>query len=151
MKKSAIILLPFLLSGLVRDLENNHPGTPGITNQVDGPYVFYKKNRVSVNYILDSSDHKLVQTDTASLETKRDLVLNINTDILNQSFSVRLKDQLQNEKSEFDSVSKLFAISDIEGDFSSFRQLLQANGVMDEEYNWTFGDGHLVLTGDFVP
>ena len=151
MKTTAIILLPFLLAGLVQELENNHhPVTPGVMNQVDGPYVFYKKNSVFVNYILDSSDHKLVQTDTASLETKKDLVLRINTDILYQSFSVRLKDQLQNEKSEFDSVSKLFAISDIEGDFNSFRQLLQANGVMDENYNWTFGDGHLVLTGDCV-
>jgi hypothetical protein len=151
MKRSAIVLLPFLLAGLVQDLQNNHhPVTPVIMNQVDGPYVFYKKDRVFVNYILDSNDNKWVQTDSASLETKSDIDLHINTGILNQSFSVRLKEQLQNEKSEFDSVSKLFAISDIEGDFNSFRQLLQANGVMDENYNWTFGDGHLVLTGDCV-
>jgi hypothetical protein len=151
MKRSAIVLLPVLLSGLVKDLENSHhPVTPGIMNQVDGPYVFYKKNSVFVNYILDSNDNKWIQTDTASLETKRDLVLNINTGILNQSFSVRLKDQLKDEKDEFDAVSKLFAVSDIEGDFNSFRQLLQANGVMDENYNWTFGDGHLVLVGDFL-
>src|SRR6185503_2902022 len=34
--------------------------------------------------------------------------------------------------------------------FAGFRKLLQAGGVIDADYNWTFGNGHLVLTGDFV-
>ena len=28
--------------------------------------------------------------------------------------------------------------------------MLQNNGVIDKDFNWTFGNGHLVLTGDFV-
>jgi hypothetical protein len=28
--------------------------------------------------------------------------------------------------------------------------MLQGNGVMDEQYRWTYGNGHLVLLGDFV-
>ena len=44
----------------------------------------------------------------------------------------------------------MFVVSDIEGEFKAFRQLLQGNNIIDENFNWTFGNGHLVLTGDFV-
>jgi 3',5'-cyclic AMP phosphodiesterase CpdA len=40
-------------------------------------------------------------------------------------------------------------ISDIEGNFGAFRKLLQAAGVINDRFEWTFGDGHLVLAGDF--
>jgi hypothetical protein len=62
---------------------------------------------------------------------------------------VRLKKKLQNEKSEFRRVKNLVVVSDIEGNFGALRKLLQANKVIDADFNWTFGDGHLVLTGDF--
>ena len=42
------------------------------------------------------------------------------------------------------------ALSDIEGNFAAFRKLLQSNRVIDSNFNWQFGNGHLVLTGDFV-
>ncbi len=129
---------------------NSHIVATDLRNQVDGPYVLYQKDKVFANYILDSNGKKWVQTDTANVTGKRNLFLHINTDIPGQTFSVQLKDQLQNEKNEFKDVSKLLALSDIEGDFSSFSQLLQAGGVIDENFNWTFGDGHLVLTGDFL-
>src|SRR4030095_7816107 len=55
-----------------------------------------------------------------------------------------------NEEPEDNSVKKMLVLSDIEGNFTAFRQLLQGNGVIDENFNWTFGEGHLVLVGDFV-
>jgi metallophosphoesterase len=44
---------------------------------------------------------------------------------------------------------KLIAISDIEGRYHEFKQFLIANKVMDKNYKWTFGKGHLVTVGDF--
>ncbi|GAB3636672.1 hypothetical protein GCM10027422_22620 [Hymenobacter arcticus] len=44
---------------------------------------------------------------------------------------------------------KLLAISDIEGNFIGFEQLLRGAGVVDAQLNWQFGRGHLVLVGDF--
>jgi hypothetical protein len=72
------------------------------------------------------------------------------TDEDGKTFTVKLKKELENEKTEFSKVSKQFIVSDIEGNFGAFRKLLQANNVIDANYNWTFGNGHLVLTGDFV-
>ncbi len=153
MKKSIIAILPFSLIGMITHRNGNDHGSPiskEQQSQVDGPYVFYKKDKVLAKYILDSNGTKWVQTDTAALNNKKDMVLHVGTDIPGETFSVSLKDHLQNENSEFDKADKLLAISDMEGDFASFRKLLQAAGVIDNNFNWTFGNGQLVLVGDFL-
>jgi hypothetical protein len=76
-------------------------------------------------------------------------LLKVKTDEPGKFFMVELKQQLQNEKSDYPDVSKQLILSDIEGNFGAFRKLLQGNGVVDASFNWTFGDGHLVLIGDF--
>jgi hypothetical protein len=48
----------------------------------------------------------------------------------------------------YDDVSKIFAISDIHGEFEPLVNLLHASGVIDQEMHWTWGDGHLVVNGD---
>lgn len=50
----------------------------------------------------------------------------------------------------YDDGKPIFAISDIEGNYRSFRDFLITAGVIDADLNWTFGEGHLVLLGDFV-
>jgi len=65
-------------------------------------------------------------------------------------FFVKFKDSLQVEKSVYDSVSKIIAISDIEGNFNALYSFLISNKVIDKNYNWIFGNGHVVFLGDFV-
>jgi hypothetical protein len=45
-------------------------------------------------------------------------------------------------------VRKLAAFSDPHGQYELLMQLLAANGVVDADSNWRFGDGQLVVTGD---
>jgi len=104
---------------------------------------------VLVKYIVQDNTGKLVQADSVSIPEKKNLTLHVATDIPGKTFPVVLKDQLQNEKPESPYVNKMLVISDIEGNFAAFRKLLQGNGVIDENFNWTFGNGQLVLTGDF--
>lgn len=118
--------------------------------QTDGPYVIYKNDQVYLNYILDDNGVSKLKVEIVPLSQKESIKLNVATDIKDIWFNVALKKELQNEKTDFSSVNKMFVVSDIEGEFKAFRQLLQANNVIDEKFNWTFGDGHLVLTGDFV-
>jgi hypothetical protein len=87
--------------------------------------------------------------DSIPFSQKENTALRVASDEAGKAFTVQLKKELVNEKSEFPGVTKMFILSDIEGNFSAFRKLLQVNGVMDENFNWTFGSGHLVLTGDF--
>ena len=117
--------------------------------QYDGPYVQYKGEQVFVNYIMDSNGTKIVKTDSIGLQQLDSLSLKVMTDIPGKSFQVRLKKKLKGEKSEFSRVKNMLVLSDIEGNFAAFRKLLQANKVIDEDFNWKFGDGNLVLVGDF--
>ena len=154
MRRAPIVFLPLVLSGIIL-YSNSKPfvasgSKEAVAIQHDGPYVFYKKDKAFVKYILDSNGTEWVQTDTMNLDNKKNYTLHVATDIPGQTFPVTLQDQLQDDSSEFASTDKIFALSDMEGDFSSFRKLLQAAGVIDNNFNWTFGTGHLVLVGDFL-
>lgn len=131
-------------------LPNDNCGNTAVQgNQYDGPYVLYKNNQLFVKYIYDDSGVKSVQIDSIPLAQKENTSLRVSTDEPGKVFTVQLKKDLQNERSEFSGVEKMFIVSDIEGNFNALRKLLEAHAVMDENFNWTFGSGHLVLTGDF--
>ncbi|MBE0639647.1 MAG: ankyrin repeat domain-containing protein [Bacteroidales bacterium] len=49
---------------------------------------------------------------------------------------------------DFQNVSKVLALGDIHGHYSAFKKYLIQNGVINENLDWTYGDGHLVLLGD---
>jgi len=49
---------------------------------------------------------------------------------------------------QFDGVQRFMALSDIHGDFGSFRDILVNTGVIDGNDDWSWGDGHLVINGD---
>lgn len=107
----------------------------------DGPYIMYKNNSRIAYSIISSS------VVTNELAGKNAGAFTVRTD-LNRTFTVRLKQKLQVEPAEFAKPGKLLALSDIEGNFDALRKLLQSNGVMDENYNWIFGNGHVVFNGD---
>jgi hypothetical protein len=64
-------------------------------------------------------------------------------------FTVQLKKKIQEPSSvSAGSEENTFVVSDIEGEFEPFRNLLLAGKVIDEHYNWTFGKGNLIIAGD---
>jgi Calcineurin-like phosphoesterase len=152
MKKFSITLLPFLLACSFfanRPARQQLSSFSTVEGQVDGPYVSYKGEQVFVRYILQNGTTKTIQTDSMPVTQKETISLKVATDDPAKFFTVRLQKKLQNEKSDHKKVSKKLVVSDIEGNFGALRKLLQANGVMDADFRWTFGDGHLITTGDF--
>ena len=139
-------LFPLLVAGLLLPGEQCNPHS----TRYDGPYVLYKKDKLIISYINDEQGTRTLQNEKLEAAQKSTAVLQVATDEPGKFFTVQLKKDLDNEKTEFPDANKLYIISDIEGNFGAFRKLLQAGGVMDTSYNWTFGNGHLVLTGDFV-
>ncbi len=115
----------------------------------DGPYILYKGDSMQVYYI-DSGDQVNVRSQSLPVSARTTQVLQVATDEPGKFFEVRLKNKLENEKAEYAKPKKMLVLSDIEGEFGAFRKLLQAAGVIDANYRWIFGDGHLVLVGDFV-
>lgn len=111
----------------------------------DGPYVFYEGGQLSSYSIIEGRPIK-----ANFPENRMTVTLKVRTDIIGRTFEVRLKPGLGYELSNYEMPNELIAISDIEGNFDSFRKLLQSTEVIDEKLNWCFGKGHLVLVGDFV-
>ena len=152
MMKVAFIILPFLLPvltipGDTARMPAHNQTIFSISN--DGPYVLYRNTNILIKQVEDSNGFKTVKADSVSLSQKELLELKVKTDEPGKTFTVKLKRRLENEKSEFTGPEKMFVLSDIEGNFRAFRRLLQGNGVIDSDFNWIFGKGHLVLTGDF--
>lgn len=66
-----------------------------------------------------------------------------------QWFYFQLKDSILTEPDTYPMPSRLLAMSDIDGNFKRLYGLLHGTGVIDRQMNWIFGNGHLVLNGDF--
>lgn len=110
----------------------------------DGPYIFTSGD-TTVQYeskIVISSSQK-------DLPGVRANTLIQVEDDTNGQFIVKLKEEYNPEPSEYKKSRKMVVISDIEGNFTAFKKLLIATGVIDKTYQWNFGKGHLVLTGDY--
>ena len=115
----------------------------------DAPYVFYKDGNIIVKSIVTDENGAEVIINSYPLNEKNKIQINC-TFGNNPGFNFhgKLKDTLAVEPAIYPDVEKLFAISDIEGNFEALRKLLISNGVIDEDYNWIFGTGHLVIAGD---
>jgi hypothetical protein len=153
MKKLVLIFVPLILVSFILPNEKcvHNKNSDGMeATQTDGPYILYSGNKMFVKYIMSDDGWKVLKTDTLDALQKASYSFTVATDMPGSTFTVKLKSELRNEKCDFKKITKQLAISDIEGNFRDFRRLLQANGVIDSNYNWTFGEGHLVLTGDFV-
>jgi hypothetical protein len=88
--------------------------------------------------------------DSLAVSGRAGYAVKVATEVQGETFDVKLKTKLQVERSEWGKPRKQLVISDIEGNFAAFRKLLVSNKVIDNNFNWTFGEGHLLLIGDFV-
>lgn len=111
----------------------------------DGPYVFYKNDSLFVESIANG---KLKKEASPFQQNKTTIVNIVVPGQPADFFSVPLKKRMEAERSEYKPVEKLFVTSDIEGTFNGFKKMLLAGGVINEQFNWTFEKGHLVVCGD---
>lgn len=110
-----------------------------VLDGVDGPYVF-DDVKYSVN-----QQNELIKEQFNRKEMLTVLVNNSDQD----QFKVNLKKNYKVEPENYEMPTKMIAISDIEGNFNAFSSFLLNNKVINKDYSWIYGDGHLVLNGDF--
>ena len=116
----------------------------------DGPYAFYKNDSViSVNYIKGNQEDGFF-LDQKEYSANREIQSYCYFPIDSTRFEFSIKTDFENPKSTYVDDNKILAISDIESGYKTFRDFLINSKVIDEDLNWTFGTGHLVLVGDFV-
>ncbi|MEJ2880296.1 metallophosphoesterase [Pedobacter sp. GR22-6] len=108
----------------------------------DGPYMMNEDNKLIV-YTFNGSKMGQESYEKNALKS-----IKTNTHELDKQFEVILKNKLIHEPALHPEAEKLLVLSDIEGNFEAFAKLLQANKVIDKDYNWIFGKGRLVFAGD---
>lgn len=111
----------------------------------DGPYLSVHNNSVHILRVNERGD--ISMSIDEGVRSFSCIVDNEDQD----SFTVTI--DANNSSSgpcKFEMSSQILVVSDIEGNFNPLYSLLIVNGVMDENYQWTFEDGQLVVLGDLV-
>ncbi len=128
------------------DLLSANGATAELRGGVDGPYILYDTILNITTMITINKQNELI-VDTLK-KAPREIIVKTP---FNESFTVKLKRTKTEWRSRYNKKpDKIFAISDIEGNYYDFVTSLKNNGIIDDELNWEFGKGHLVLLGDFV-
>lgn len=112
---------------------------------VDGPHIFYDTLK-DITTIVTVDAQNNIKLDTLTKPPDEVIVITPTGD----SFNVPIREPAIEKKSVFKKADKIFAMSDIEGNYYDFVTALKNNEIIDDQYNWIFGNGHLVLLGDFV-
>jgi hypothetical protein len=134
------LLLPVLLFA-------GDPPNDGTKAGVDGPYVFHRDGKVVVKSV-ERSDTGLVAR-IAVFEEHHPVLLTCTIPEKNERFSFLLRDSFYTQPDQYPQPAKMLVLSDIEGNFEGFKMILMGAKVIDRDFHWIFGKGHLVLNGDF--
>ncbi len=90
----------------------------------DGPYIFIEENLfIEKNIINGEVITKTLKPDAFATEFPTDPAV-------------------------FNDINKIAAFSDLHGQYDLGVELLKNNNIIDEQLNWDFGRGHLVIVGD---
>ena len=115
------------------------------TVSADGPIIIYENDKI-INYQIFPKDTSFT---TSNVEISKQDTLTCYVDETKDTFQFQLKDTLQIEPTAYALPNKMLIISDIEGNFKGFKSILLGNQIIDNKFNWTFGNNHVVLVGDF--
>ena len=123
------------------------PPVDGSKADADGPHVFYRGQNIIVKSVERLDTSAVARTQVYS--SKAMPVLSCRIPDSGDEFSFTLRKNFEPEPDHYELPARMLVLSDIEGDFTAFKMMLTGAKVIDGQFNWTFGDGHLVLVGDF--
>lgn len=113
-------------------------------DSTDGPYLFFQDSQINA-YSIDTQN-QIIRKNAFNTDSFRVVIPNESQN----EFWFTLQENHTTSPSIYPAAEKIFAISDIEGNFEAFVSLLHSNGIIDRNFIWKFGNGHLVVVGDLV-
>ena len=116
----------------------------------EGPYIFHESDSLlTINYIKGNRDDGFhVEMISSTPDSSMSLEFYYPIDSTHVNFELHTEFEIP--KSIYADSHKILAVSDIESNYKTFRDFLINSGVIDHELNWTFGQNHLVMVGDFI-
>lgn len=108
----------------------------------DGPHVYWESKTDAVVFYLCGGEFAAQRYRTSSAITFKGMCADslVTHEILARAPTI--------QPFEFTNVPKIFAVSDIHGDYDELVRLFKAAGVIDDNFGWSWGTGHLVIVGD---
>jgi len=146
-----ILVLALLFIGNLLGARVHYADNPLAQNwDGEGPYVFFSDDGgLSIQHLeADEAGGYAAKEAQTTFDASPRVTCHYPLD--STSFEVALGTEFETPPSVHDDGNKIFAISDIEGNYAALRNFLVGGGVIDEDLRWTFGAGHLVLVGDVV-
>lgn len=139
----------FVLVSLNGSLEyGNNPLSLNLDKE--GPYVFYENDTILiVNYIRGNKIDGFY-LDKKEYHSDSEIPASCYFPLDSSNFNFTIKSEFKTPKTTYSDNQPILAISDIESGYKTFRDFLINNEVIDNNLNWIFDKGHLVLVGDFV-
>ncbi len=117
-------------------------------HSLDGPYIYTESDSLTIISVEQRKSASFF-VKTTKLKRSKGLEFYSKTNNLDKDqFTFTLMKEHKIPRAVYEPQDKIFVTSDIEGNFNTFYSLLVGNKVMDSNYNWTFGNGHLVICGD---
>lgn len=114
------------------------------SNNWDGPYIFHEDNQW-VSYGINGQNE--FYSEKVKVETPIRVVAPKQKP---DHFIFCLSQRYTIPEAVTQTSEKIFAMSDLEGNYYALVQLLKGNSIVDEELNWKYGKNHLVIVGDMV-
>jgi len=136
----SLLTFPFVLTA-------GDPPVDRSKADADGPHVFYRGKSVVVKSVERRDTSVIVRTQV--FDNRKMAVLTCRIPETGDEFSFKLRDTLAIEPDYYELPDRMLVLSDIEGNFLAFKLMLLGAKVIDENFQWTFGNGHLVLVGDY--
>jgi hypothetical protein len=109
----------------------------------DGPYIYQVNNRLKAGWIENGIYRENFIVPENFERLCRDFNLSFTYKDLSDTYL--LKPEFNQSFSNADSIA---VISDIHGEYGIYIDLLKGTGIIDNNLNWKFGKGHLVVLGD---
>lgn len=146
---SFIVLIALIIFGLAIGADA-HLSEDKLAYKLEGEVHVFFENGQSVARVIKGDSEQGFHVDTVPLTGSEERGFPVVFSADNSVFEVNIDEQIETPAVVYDDGEPVIALSDIESGFAAFRQFLLTHGVADEQLNWTFGKGHLVLVGDFV-
>lgn len=139
MKKLTLFVLAitFYITGIANDKNSD------VKSYFDGPYVFFEES--GQNRTIWVAEGKLFEKEFSPKESFEFA----EPSLPNLIFSKK-ENWASKPKGKYNTSESVIAISDVHGQYDVFTTLLKNHDVVDDQLNWNFNKGHLVVVGDVM-
>ena len=109
----------------------------------DGPYIFNQDGKIRIWWIKSNMlrEDFVTQKNFKEIKNRFNFLFDYR-DLTDSSLLIPTPRQIYRK------VDSIAVLSDIHGEYYTYVNLLKANDIVDENLNWNFGKGHLVVLGD---